>query len=439
MSIRRTHSPTHSRTHSLTRRLILTSLAALAGVLANTAQAQFRIDVSGVGANQYPIAVGGFKSDARLSIDVAHVIRNDLTRSGVFKLTEAPGQLSENDAPNYADLRAKGADAVVGGSIARLADGRYDVRYRLSDVSRQGEIIAESVVVSENDLRFAGHRIADSIYQKLTGDKGIFATRIAFVSKQGSRYRLNIADWDGDNIQVALTSPEPIISPAWSPDGSRLAYVSFEMKKPAVYVHNLQSGQRIVAANFKGSNSAPTWSPDGRTLAVTLTRDGGSQLYLVPAGGGEPKRLSTSSGIDTEPSFSPDGRFIYFTSDRGGAPQIYRLAVGGGEVSRVTFNGTYNVSPRISPDGGRMAYLSRRNGRYVVIQRELGSGNETALSEHGTEESPSFAPNGKWVLYATNVSGRDYLISASTDGRVKQRLSAGPVDIREPTWGPFPK
>ncbi len=407
--------------------------------LSSPALAQFRIDVTGVGANQYPISVAGFKTDARLPVDIAAVIKNDLTRSGSFKLTEAPTTMSENETPNFSELKAKGADAIIGGSISKLADGRYDVRYRLSDVAKQTEIVAESVVASEGDLRFAAHRIADTIFLKLTGERGIFATRIAFVSKQGSRFRLNIADWDGDNIQVALTSPEPIISPAWSPDGGRIAYVSFESKKPTVYVHSLGTGQRAVAANFKGSNSAPAWSPDGQTLAVTLTRDGGSQLYLVPAGGGEARRISMSQGIDTEPNFSPDGRSIYFTSDRGGSPQIYKLSVSGGESTRLSFSGNYNVSPRVSPDGTKLAYLSRRNGKYLVVMRDLGSNSEALLSENGTEESPSFAPNGKWVLYATNLVGRDYLISASTDGRVKQRLSAGPVDIREPTWGPFPR
>lgn len=420
--------------------LLWVLMLALIGLLQSApAQAQFRIDVSGVGASQYPIAVAGFRSDLRVPVDIAAVIRSDLSRSGVFRMTEGPAQLSENETPNFADLRSKGADAVVGGSIARLADGRYDVRYRLNDVAKAAEIIAESVVTSEADLRFAAHRIADAIFRKLTGEPGIFATRIAFVSRQGARYRLNIADWDGDNIQVALTSPEPIISPAWSPDGARLAYVSFETRKPAVYVHSLATGQRQVVANFKGSNSSPAWSPDGQTLAVTLTRDGGSQLYLVPASGGDARRISMSAGIDTEPSFAPDGRSLYFTSDRGGAPQIYRMSVPGGETSRVTFNGTYNVSARASPDGSKLTYLSRRNGRYLVVLRDLASGNETVLSEQGTEESPSFAPNSKWVLYATNIGGRDYLVSASTDGKVKQRLSAGPVDIREPTWGPFPK
>jgi TolB protein len=214
--------------------------------------------------------------------------------------------------------------------------------------------------------------------------------------------------------------------------------VSFESKKPVVYVHTLSTGQRKAVANFKGSNSAPAWSPDGNTLAVALTRDGLSQIYLIAAdGSGEPRRLVSSSGIDTEPFFSGDGKAIYFTSDRGGSPQVYRVATSGGAVNRVTFDGNYNVSPRVSPDGRKLAFVSRRDGGFYVMVKDLGSGAETRLSDRGQEESPSFAPNGLWVMYATRANGRDMLMAASVDGRVKQRMSSDTDDIREPTWGPF--
>jgi TolB protein len=276
------------------------------------------------------------------------------------------------------------------------------------------------------------------VYEKITGEKGIFSTRIAFVTRQGGRHRLNIADWDGENVVTPLNSPEPIISPSWSRDGGRLAYVSFESRKPVVYVHTLATGQRKAVANFKGSNSAPAWSPDGRTLAVALTIDALSQIYLIPSeGGGQPRRVTTSPSIDTEPVFSPDGATLYFTSDRGGSPQIYRVPVSGGDASRVTFSGTYNVSPRISPDGQSLAYVSRRDGRFLVVLRDIASGTERVLSDGGREESPSFAPNGRWIMYATQASGRDSLVAASLDGRVKQRLTSNAGDIREPTWGPF--
>ncbi len=405
--------------------------------LAASVTAQVRVDVSGVGTTQFPVALATFAGDTSLSNTLNSIVSSDLVRSGSFKTLDAPGGLNENSALNFAELRSAGADAILVGSINKLADGRLDIRYRLSDTSRQSSLIGESLTIAPADLRLAGHRIADAIYEKLTGEKGIFSTRIAFVSKQANRFRLNIADWDGDNIQVALNSAEPIISPKWSFDGKKLAYVSFENKKPVVYSHNINGGQRTVMANFKGSNSAPAWSPDGRTLAVTLTQEGLSQIYLL-GGDGNAKRLTQSNSIDTEPVFSPDGKFVYFTSDRGGAPQIYRIPAGGGEVTRVTFSGTYNVSPRLSPDGSRLVFITRRDGRYLVAVRDLASGAEQLVSDAGREESPSYAPNGKWILYTTQSGGKDSLIAVSSDGRVKQRLTSS-ADIREPSWGPFLK
>ncbi|MFA7667340.1 MAG: Tol-Pal system beta propeller repeat protein TolB [Burkholderiaceae bacterium] len=415
------------------------ALALIGALIPFVAFAQMRIDVSGVGATQYPIAVTGFVSDEGAPLDVAEVIRGDLTRSGAFRLIAHPVAVSDTGELDFTDLRRRGADAVLTGSAARLPDGRFDVRYRLSDAVRQTMLGGESLVVAESDLRYAAHRAADWVYEKLTGEKGIFSTRIAYVTRQGNRYRLNIADWDGENVVTPLNSPEPIISPRWSNDGTRLAYVSFESRKPVVYVHTLATRQRKAVANFKGSNSAPAWSPDGRSLAVALTLDGLSQIYLIPAEGGEPRRLTSSPGIDTEPVFAPDGKTIYFTSDRGGSPQIYRVAIGSNEASRITFTGSYNVSPRISPDGQALAYVSRREGRFLVILRDLVSGAERVLSDGGREESPSFAPNGRWIMYATHLGGRDSLVAASIDGRVRQRLASSTGDIREPTWGPFPQ
>jgi TolB protein len=402
-----------------------------------SASGQVRVDVSGVGTTQFPVALSHFAGDNTLSNTLNTVISSDLVRSGSFKTLDAPNGLNENSSINFSDLRAAGADSILAGSINKLADGRLDIRYRLFDTARQSSLLGESVTVLPADLRLAGHRIADAIYEKLTGEKGIFSTRIAFVSKQANRYRLNVADWDGDNIQVALNSAEPIISPKWSFDGKKLAYVSFENKKPVVYAHNINGGQRTVMANFKGSNSAPAWSPDGRTLAVTLTQEGLSQIYLI-GGDGNAKRLTQSNSIDTEPVFSPDGKYVYFTSDRGGSPQIYRIPASGGEVTRVTFSGTYNVSPRLSPDGSRLVFISRRDGRYLVAVKDLASGAEQLISDAGREESPSYAPNGKWILYTTQSGGKDSLIAVSSDGRVKQRLTSS-ADIREPSWGPFLK
>ncbi len=417
------------------RRALLGGAAALAlpclGVAPAAAQS-VRIDVAGVGAAVYPIAIPNFAADTRAPVDVAQVVRTNLTRSGSFRLIDAPGALSDSATPDFAGLRGRGADTVAGGSVSRLADGRYDVRFRLHDVVRGSVIGGEAFVALNTDLRYAAHRISDWIHQKVTGERGIFATRIVYVSRAGGRWRLNVADWDGENVMSPLSSAEPVMSPCWSPDGSRLAYVSFESGKPVVYVHTLATGQRREVANFRGSNSAPAWSPDGRVLAVSLTREGLSQVFLLNAdGSGSPRRLTTSPGIDTEPAFTPDGRGLYFTSDRGGSPQIYRMPIEGGEPARITFNGSYNVSARPSPDGRSIAFVTRREGRY------LASGNEQVLSDGGREESPSFAPNGRWVMFATQAGGRDALMAVTTDGRVKHRLGSSQGDIREPSWGPF--
>jgi TolB protein len=311
------------------------------------------------------------------------------------------------------------------------------VRFKLFDTVKGQDLSGVAYTASRQQLRATAHRIADFIYEKLIGEKGVFSTRIAYVVKRGNRFELQIADADGAGEETALASFEPIISPAWSPDGKRLAYVSFENKKPVVYVHSLLDGKRHVAANFKGSNSAPAWSPDGSKLAVALSRDGGSQLFLINADGSGLQRLTNSSGIDTEPVFSPDGSSIYFTSDRGGSPQIYRMPARGGEAQRVTFEGTYNVSPRISRDGKNLAYITRNGGKFQVALLDLASRQVLTLTDSDKDESPSFAPNGRMILLATVTGGRGVLSAVSADGRVKQRLSVAAGDVREPAWGPF--
>ncbi|MBP7443248.1 MAG: Tol-Pal system protein TolB, partial [Thauera sp.] len=364
------------------------------------------------------------------------VVRADLERSGLFTLIDTgPLPMPESVMPDLAGVRARGADAVLTGSLVPMTDGRYEARFRLFDAQKQQELGAMALPMSPAQNRLIGHRIADFVYEKLTGLPGYFATRIAYVIKSGPNFELQVADADGMNAATALRSREPIISPAWSPDGTRLAYVSFEQKKPIVYVHTLATGQRRVVANFKGSNSAPAWSPDGSQLAVVLTKDGQSQLYVVSADGSGVRRLAQSAGIDTEPFWGADGN-IYFTSDRGGSPQIYRIPASGGGAQRVSFDGNYNVSPRLSFDGKLLAFITRNAGRFQVAVQDLATRQTTILTDSARDESPSFAPNGRMILYATDSGGRGVLSAVSTDGRIRQRLTVQAADVREPAWGP---
>jgi len=413
-------------------------LALLLTGVPGLSQAQFRVEVSGVGLTQLPISIAPFKGQTASLQKISDIVQADLERSGQFRAVNAnAGALDELTRPDLTVFRQVGSDALVSGSVTALADGRFDVRFRLWDVVKGQDLGGQSFAVSAVELRLAAHRVADYVFEKLTGDKGAFSTRVAYVTKSAQRYQLWVADADGENAQPALASPEPIISPAWSPDGNQLAYVSFESRKPVIYVHNVSTGKRRLIANFKGSNSAPAWSPDGNFLAVTLSRDGGSQLFLLNAAGGEPRRLLQSGSIDTEPAFAPDGESIYFVSDRGGSPQVYKVALSGQNVERVTFTGSYNISPTVSPDGRWMAYISRTGGAFKLHLLEIQGGVVRVLTDTTADESPSFSPNSKLVVFATQSQGREALMTTTLDGRVKARLNGQNGDIREPVWGPF--
>jgi TolB protein len=359
----------------------------------------------------------------------------------LFRTVDAAGAAPQHepDQIDYAYWRSRNATAVVIGSVTQSADGRYDIRFRLMDATQQTQLAGFAYVAGAGQLRLTAHKIADVIYEKLAGEKGSFATRIAYVVRlPGKRFQLNVADSDGYSPQNILSSNEPIISPKWSPDGSRLAYVSFEQRKPVVYVQSVTTGARQAVANFFGSNSAPAWSPDGRRLAVVLSKDGGSQMFLINAdGSGQAQRLTSSASIDTEPNFSPDGSSILFTSDRGGSPQIYRIAVAGGQVQRITFDGAYNVSARHSPDGKSFTLIHRCSGRFAVAVQDFATRQLQVLSDGGVDESPGFSPNGRMILYASEIKGRGILAAVSSDGRVKQRFTEDAGDIREPAWGPI--
>jgi len=418
------------------RRLLAAALLSLA---AWPVLAQLSIEITGAGGQRIPVAIAPFAGEGALPPGITSIVRADLERSGLFRALQVPPlvpQPTEASNVNYAEWKSRLADALVLGSVAARSDGRFEVRFRLYDVVKQSPIGGVAYTMSRDQLRATAHRIADYVYEKLTGEKGVFSTKIAYVVKRGARYELQVADDDGANEEAMLVSNEPIISPAWSPNGKRIAYVSFQNKKPIVYVQDVEVPKQNVVANFKGSNSAPAWAPDGAKLAVALSRDGNSQIYLINPDGSNPRRLSSSGGIDTEPNFSPDGQWLYFTSDRGGSPQIYRMPAAGGEAQRVTFEGSYNVSPRVSPDGKSLAYIMRNGGKFQAALLDLNTRQVQVLTDSEFDESPSFAPNGRQILLATVIGGRGVLSAVSADGRVKQRLTLSAGDVREPAWGP---
>ena len=412
----------------------------IASLIGTNALAALDIEISGGSAQQIPIAIVPFGNAAATKDDISEIVAADLKRSGLFRVLETRGMAnlpSSASQIKYAEWTALQAQAITVGNVDPISGGRFKVSFQLMDALKQTQLAGMDYQIAPSQTRATAHKIADEIYKKLTGENGIFASRIAYITKLGKRYALQVADADGANAQNVVTSNEPIISPAWSPDGTKLAYVSFEKKKPIVFVQSLTSGSREVVANYKGNNSAPAWSPDGSKLAIVLTYGANSQIYTIDANGGSLKQITKSNAIDTEPTFSPDGSWIYFSSDRGGKPQIYKVPAGGGDASRVTFEGGYNVSPRFSPDGKAIAYIRNDGGKFKVALQDLASGQVQLLSEGSQDESPSFAPNGRVILYATKVRGRGGLAAVSSDGKVRQRLNESQGDVREPAWGPL--
>ena len=424
----------------INRRTLLVAGAGLASGISLPAWAQLRIEITGVGANQIPIAIPQFQGTNNAPLDLSAVISADLERSGAFRSIKVMGELPAEDlqTPRAKFWRTMGANALVMGTVEKLAELRYRVNYRLFDISENKVTDEKQYDVSPQDLRLTAHRIADAVYEKLTGESGIFASRLAYVLQRGPKaYELIVSDSDGENAQAALRSNQSIISPMWSPNGLLLTYVSFEANKPVVYLHDVRTGERRLIASFKGNNSAPAFSPDGKTMALALSMGGGTHVYLMSTNGTNVRRFTNSQGIDTEPVFSPDGQYVYFTSDRGGSPQIYRQAVAGGAAERITYNAEYAISPAISPKGDKLAFISRFNGAFRVTLLDLMTGTQLVLTDTMRDESPTFAPNGKILVYATEEAGRGVLATVSLDGRVRTRLTGQRGDIREPSWGPL--
>lgn len=404
------------------------------------AKAQLIIDVTTSAGRQIPVAIVPFANEATSPQNITPIIGNNLASTGLFSLVTLTGISrlpSEPSEINFADWSTRATEALVIGGIYPLADGRFDIRFRLFDVAKKNQLASFSYNVTASQIRATAHKISDEIYEKLIGERGVFSTKIAYVLKRGPRFELQVADADGFNPQAVLSSLEPIRSPKWSPDGTRLAYVSFESRKSTVIVQDLATGQRKTISNFKGDNYAPNWSPDGTKLVVALSRDSVSQIYIISASGGDAKRVTESNFIDTNATFTPDGKDIIFVSDRSGGPQLYRVAVAGGAVQRLTFEGNYNVNPRLSADGKLLAFVNRDGGKLRIATLELATSQVNILTDGPLDDSPSFSPNGRTILYESKAGGRGVLGSVSVDGRVKSKLSSQSGDVREPAWGGY--
>ena len=381
-------------------------------------------------------------------VDMHVTIANDLSRSGRFN-TMDPGDMPQRPVEfsqvSFNDWRLLGMENIVIGNIRPLAEGNYEVEFRLVNVYSGTQIAGFRIPATRAQLRRTAHRISDIVYEKLTGVRGAFDTRIAYVvvkklADGNKQYSMQISDADGFNPQILLESKEPLMSPSWSPDGKQLAYVSFEGRNSAIYIQNLFTGTRERVAANPGINSAPAWSPDGTRLAMTLSKEGDPEIFVMHLGSKNLLRVTTNRSIDTEPSWSPDGRMLVFTSDRGGSPQIYQVNAAGGNPERLTFTGNYNARACYSPDGKALTLVHGTEGRYKIAYMNLMANTMSLVTEaRFGDESPSFAPNGSMIIYATQTGRGTELAAVSADGRVHQRLAFQDGEVREPAWGPFPQ
>ncbi|MCC4621824.1 Tol-Pal system beta propeller repeat protein TolB [Xanthomonas cassavae CFBP 4642] len=428
----------------------LAALTALLLPLSALAQQQgLTIDIVGGSASATPITVVPMPyqgSGTAPQTDVSAVVGADLDRSGQFRtlpaaqIVEKPTRGTEVQFQTWRTLKQ---NYIVVGRVMDAGEGAYRVEYELFDVAKGERMLGLAMTARANAMRDVSHQMADAIYEKITGVRGAFWTRIAYVTASGKggamRYALMVADSDGYNPQTIVRSAEPLLSPNWSPDGKKLAYVSFERGNSSIYLQDIATGARELVSSFRGINGAPSFSPDGRRLALALSRSGNPEIYVMDLGSKQLTQLTNHFGIDTEPTWAPDGSSIYFTSDRGGRPQIYQVAASGGSANRVTFQGNYNATASVSFDGKKIvvAQGSGNSYRIAMMDRSLGSPNWSTLSPGSLDESPSFAPNASMVLYAAREGGRGVLYAVSSDARVRQRLVLADGDVREPAWGPY--
>ncbi|MGO2007760.1 Tol-Pal system beta propeller repeat protein TolB [Vreelandella alkaliphila] len=408
-----------------------------------TANANLTIEITRGSDQALPIGIVPFAGGDNLPEDVAQIIQDDLERSGFFAPLERSAMFdrpSQADDVEFGTWRSLDVRYLVVGRAQQTNSG-YQIQFELMDISGQRRMIGETVTANVNDLRGAAHYMSDQIFEEITDIRGAFSTKIAYVTAQGlgdnMQFGLYVADADGRNSQQVLTSDQPIMSPAWSPDGRKLAYVSFETERPAIYIQDVSTGQRIQATSFDGINGAPTWSPDGRKIAMSLSKDGQPEIYILDIGNRSVERITQNSSIDTEPTWAPDGRSLLFTSDRSGGPQIYEYLLGSGEANRITFTGNYNARARYSPDGEQIFLIHRSNRGYQVARQERDGGRLVVISETTRDESPSVAPNGTMVIFATQQGSNGVLSAVSADGRSSFRLPAAQGDVRDPAWSPF--
>ena len=394
-----------------------------------------------------PIAIVPFANETgtpSLPLSVTQVITADLRRSGAFNplpLEQLPARPSHTAQIQWPIWRATQVEHLLIGRIQAHATEGYQLDFRLFDVTRGQQKLAYRVTATTSKLRTAAHQIADRVYQALTGKPGAFSTRIAYVTatqtaEGQARNQLKVADADGHHAQTIVTSREPLMSPAWSPDGQQLAYVAFERGRSMIWVQNITTGERRKVAAYPGLNSAPAWSPDGKKIALTLSKDGNPDIYILSLATEKLRALTRHTGIDTEPAWSPDGQHIVFTSNRGGSPQLYQVSADGGQARRLTFEGHYNARAAYAPDGRHIALVTRVAGRYRIGLLDVQRGDLRLLSNGELDESPGFAPNGSLVLYASRRNGREVLATVSVDSHFQQNISLETIAVREPAWSP---